>query len=121
MKLITYPSVLALFFHTCVLASTPAEFHEHFKLLPQPQKVELISGTGLFYTDLRGIHLQDGVSRPVMTGLLANLPRIGFPLSGSVALVIDAKLGLPSGEGYLLEIVDGMAKVQAMDPAGLFY
>ncbi|HEY5917742.1 MAG TPA: family 20 glycosylhydrolase [Chryseolinea sp.] len=121
MKLATYSSVLALFFHTWVVASTPAEFNDNFKLLPQPQKVELISGKGLFYTDLRGVHLQEGLNRPVMTGLLANLPLIGYQSAGSVSLVINDKLGLPSREGYQLEVVDGRAIVQAMDLAGLFY
>jgi hypothetical protein len=88
---------------------------------PLPQKVELISGKGLLYTDIRGVHLQDKVSRPVMRGLLSNLPLVGYRSPGSVSLVIDSKLGLPSPEGYQLEIIDGKAIVQAMEPAGLFY
>ncbi len=121
MKLTLYSLVLFLFFHICAFASTPAEFSEHFKLLPQPQKIELLTGKGLLYYELRGVHIQDKGNRPVMTGILSNLPRIGFGAFGSVSLIINVNLGLPSAEGYQLEIMDSKVMVQAMDPAGLFY
>jgi len=121
MKLATHSLALVLVFHTWAIAFTLPEFHEQFKLIPQPQKIELIPGKGLSYKELLGVCLADGVKRPVMTGLLANLPQVKFKSLGSVSLAINANLGLPSPEGYQLEIVDGMVFIEAMDDAGLFY
>ncbi|MEO6722947.1 MAG: hypothetical protein ABIN67_21450, partial [Ferruginibacter sp.] len=50
------------------------DFEKHFKLMPLPQKIELLNGHGLTASSLRSIFLQGISTRPVLNGVLANLP-----------------------------------------------
>jgi hexosaminidase len=95
-------------------------FNTHFKLLPQPQKIELLSGEGLEYSDLRAICM-DNASKPVMSEKLACLPVSDKKGAGTVSLIINPKLILPSSEGYRLEITKRQVVIEALSQAGLFY
>src|SRR5665647_1408219 len=97
------------------------EFEKYFKLLPQPQKIELLSGTGISITSLRSIYLQ-GTSKPVLYGFLKSLPLSAKAGRGILVLKISAKKDLPeSPEGYILEVKDGQVIIQSRSEAGLFY
>lgn len=95
-------------------------FTAHFRLLPQPQKIELLSGEGLEYSDLRAICL-DNAHKPVMSEKLACLPLSGKKSAGTLSLIINPKLSLPSSEGYKLEISKKQVTIEAPGQAGLFY
>ena len=103
------------------IAGDITEFNRHFRLLPQPQKVELLKAGGLPYAALRNIVLVNTRERPVMPPMLAAFPLAASPVAGSVSLVIRASLSLPSPEGYILEIKDRQVTIQAAQQAGLFY
>lgn len=121
MKFTALPLILVLFLHTGVSASTVPEFNDRFKLIPVPQKIRVLDGKGLLYSEIKGVYVKDNGDRPVMTGLLADLPRAGYLSKGSLSLIIDKNLKLPSPEGYELEIVDGKVVIKAMESVGLFY
>jgi hexosaminidase len=97
------------------------EFHDQFKLLPYPQKLELTGGRGLLYSDLTGIFLGYQGKRPVMEGLLASLPLSTGSSKGIVTLLVAADLDVPSDEGYSLEIRDQQVIIRAKSESGLFY
>ncbi len=113
--------LLILVFNARSTASNPNDFNRYFKLLPQPQKIEILAGKGLRYTDLRGIYLNNTAHKPVISGQMANLPMAGSPVAGTVSLVIKKDLSLPSPEGYVLEIKGKQVFIQASTQAGLFY
>jgi hexosaminidase len=98
-----------------------AEFSDRFKLLPQPQKIELLKGGGLSFRDLNGVRLVGTARRPVMNGLLALLPLSTGSSSGVVTLKVEPEMEIPSQEGYVLEISELQVVIRAKDHAGLFY
>jgi hexosaminidase len=99
-----------------------ADFNDQFRLLPQPQRVEMLKGSGIACMDFKGIVLT-GVDdlRPVMTGLLASLPLASDARAGTVTLKIEPQLGVPSPEGYVLEITNRQVLIRAKYRAGIFY
>lgn len=97
------------------------EFEKHFKLLPRPQNIELVKGTGISLTSLQAIYLQ-GTSRPVLYGTLKSLPLASKGGQGVLVLKISHAKNLPeSPEGYLLEVTNGQVTIQSRGEAGLFY
>jgi hexosaminidase len=120
-KLIGYQWVLALISQTSILAAHCSQINDQFKLLPEPQKIEWLEGKGLYYTDIKGVYILNEENRPVMRGLLADLPHTFLKSAGSVSLIITSSLGLPSKEGYIMEIGAGRAVIQAEEEVGLFY
>lgn len=101
-------------------ASIPDELPSHFKLLPQPQQTEILSGNGIMYYDLKSVHLNNTEKRPVMTGWLSSLPLSGSKGEGTLTLKLIHDLKLPS-EGYILQILNRQVVIQASTDVGLFY
>lgn len=97
------------------------DFNVHFRLMPQPQQVELLKTQGLFYSAIRNIRLVDVKEKPVLSGFLLSLPLTNSATAGTLSLVIDKNLKLPSGEGYVLEIGSKQVFIRANEEAGLFY
>lgn len=98
-----------------------ADFSRDFKLLPQPQKTEMLSGKGINYTSLQGIQLRGGAQKPVLTGLLQALPFSVTSVKGMLILEIAADIKIPSAEGYMLQIQNGNVHITATGQAGIFY
>jgi hexosaminidase len=121
MKIILSCCFLFFSFMVRSAAGDLEEFNIHFRLLPQPQKIELFTGEGFQCKDLLGIYLKNTDQRPVMDGQLARLPMAGSPAAGIVSLVINPGITLPSQEGYILEISDKRVMIEALTQAGLFY
>ncbi len=121
MRLILSNCFLFMTFIAYVNAGYPDEFNKRFRLLPQPQKVELLHGEGIFFSDLHGIFFNNPDQKPVIDGRLANLPMALSPAPGVVSLVINRDLNLPSPEGYILEIRGKQVVIEALTQAGLFY
>lgn len=118
------------FFQLCLLilisvtrihAAGPADFSRDFKLLPQPQKTEMLSGKGINYTSLQGIQLRGSAHKPVLSGLLQALPFSVTSVKGLLILEITADIKIPSAEGYMLQIQNGNVHITATGQAGIFY
>ncbi|MEP7106966.1 MAG: hypothetical protein ABI760_03275, partial [Ferruginibacter sp.] len=71
------------------------DFEKHFKLMPQPQKIELLNAGGLSVALLRSIFLQGTPTRPVLNGLLATLPLTSKAAPGVLSLKISAGKAIP--------------------------
>jgi len=98
------------------------DFDKYFKLLPQPQKIEILTGQGITHGSLRSIFLKGGSQKPVLYGLLSSLQRSDKPGPGVLTMIIsDDQSLLNSPEGYILEIKNGQAIINARSQAGLFY
>lgn len=102
-------------------AFTPKDLPPQFKLLPQPQTIEMLPGNGMMHTDLKSVYLDNTEKRPVMNGLLSSLPLSGSASDGTLTLKLVDDLRLPSPEGYILEILNKQVVIQATSDAGLFY
>ncbi|MGV3502606.1 MAG: glycoside hydrolase family 20 zincin-like fold domain-containing protein [Adhaeribacter sp.] len=94
-----------------------------FRLLPQPRQVAWLPGKGLPSAGaLRQLSLFGGAQRPLLRGLLQQLPASGTGGRGSLVLQLSRDRQLPdSPEAYRLEIKNGQATVTANGQAGLFY
>ena len=98
------------------------DFEKYFKLLPQPQKIEILTGQGITQGSLRSIFLKGGSQKPVLYGLLNSLQRSDKPGPGVLTMIISDDQALPnSPEGYILEIKNGQSTINARGQAGLFY
>ena len=114
-------AAILVFTYLKTFAGTIDEFNTHFRLLPQPQKVELLKDKGIRYSDLRNVVLVNTKEKPVMPGMLDGLPVATAAVPGTVSLVIDKNIKLPSPEGYVLEINGKQVTIKAVGQAGLFY
>ncbi len=98
------------------------DFEKHFKLMPQPQKIEFLDGKSLSPASIHSIFLQGTTTRPVLTGMLATLPLSTKSAAGVLILNISSGKNVPSSnEGYVLEIGNNQVIISARDQAGLFY
>jgi N-acetyl-beta-hexosaminidase len=98
------------------------DFDKHFKLMPQPQKIEIISGKGIHYNTLRAILLKGISAKPVLYGSLKSLPLTSETGAGILELSLtDAKNFSGSKEGYSININDKKVVIKAGGTAGLFY
>ena len=114
-------AAILVFTYLKTFAGTIDEFNTHFRLLPRPQKVELLKDKGIKYSDLRNVVLVNTKEKPVMPGMLDGLPVATAAVPGTVSLVIDKNIKLPSPEGYVLEINGKQVTIKAVEQAGLFY
>ncbi len=120
-KLFIYHLVALLFCGNIAHAIDAKEFNKYFKLLPQPQKIELLTGKGISSTSIVSIYLH-GTSRPVLYGFLKSLPFSENAGQGILTLEISTNSDIPeSPEGYRLEIKDEQVTIQGRSEAGLFY
>ncbi len=98
------------------------DFEKHFKLMPQPQKIEFPDGKSLSPASIHTIFLQGTTTRPVLTGMLATLPLSTKSAAGVLILNISSGKNVSSSnEGYVLEIGNNQVIISARDQAGLFY
>ena len=121
MKLLTITFCMLFFLYS---GRTGAEekFSAPFKILPQPQNVELLKGTGLESGKLQNLILKGGLERPVMGEILSHLTIGKSVEKGSLSLVLDTAFSaVPSEEGYVLTISDGRVEIVSKGEAGLFY
>jgi hypothetical protein len=99
-----------------------ADFNKYFRLLPQPQKIEILTGKALTYNDLRFINLEGTEKRPLLDHPLNGLPVSDSPGRGVLTLSVKQDNSLPeSPEGYVLLIKDKQAVITSKGEAGLFY
>ena len=93
-----------------------------FIILPQPQSVVLLKGSGLELTKLHQIAIKGEFKRPVMGNLLSQLILGKSAGKGTLELILDKSLNtIHSEEGYVMTISADKAEVKANGEAGLFY
>ena len=91
-----------------------------FRLLPQPQSVEVLPGKGILYSDLKFVSAAPGTPVPVLGALTDVLPRAGRAGKG-LFLQLSGQHVPDSPEGYVLEVNNKGVTVTARTEAGLFY
>ncbi len=69
-----YLTLVLLFICLYASATDSKDFEKHFKLMPQPQKIEFPDGKSLSPASIHSIFLQGAATRPVLSGMLATLP-----------------------------------------------
>jgi hexosaminidase len=124
MALVRLVSFFLIFFIVGFLpaAAQTIDFKKQFKILPQPQKVEVLGGGGWPVNFLKSIKVSGNISQTVLPVYLKSLPNSDQPGKGVLTLQIQATPEIPaSPEGYILEIKAEQATITARDPAGLFY
>jgi hexosaminidase len=121
MKSILLTCVILIIIFSESICSDLEDFNKHFRLIPYPQKVEIINAKGLIYSDLKGVFLKNTNQRPVMEGMLDRLPLSDSQADGILSLIINNDLSLTSPEAYSLEIRDKQVIIRSKEQAGLFY
>lgn len=98
------------------------QFEENFKLIPQPQKVELLPGKAFSPSDLRFLYQKGQQKRPVLDLPLSALPYAKASGKGVLTLELSQTANLPeSPEGYILEVKEDQIVITGKTEAGLFY
>src|SRR5512137_1317081 len=92
-----------------------------FKVIPQPQSVELLGGIGLKPGDLQWLQLKGAFARPVTGPLLSGLPEIDKGAGVLTLRLVNTDAVPPSAEGYVLSISNGAVDITSRGEAGLFY
>jgi len=93
-----------------------------FKVIPKPQKVEMLGGPGLEFDALKNIRTNGDFTRPVMGPILARLPIKKISEEGTLTLMVSAEKSLPeSEEGYILHVKKGRVEIVSRGEVGLFY
>lgn len=91
-----------------------------FRIIPQPQKIELLKGRGVKFGELKYIILQDSGKIPVLGKIMDKLPR-GRKKGKGIVLSLSGN-GVPeSEEGYVLEVGSHGVTIHAKGNTGLFY
>jgi hypothetical protein len=100
----------------------PEKLPAPFVILPQPQNIILLKGSGLETGVLKTVNLKGEFSRPVMGDLLSHLTTGETATGGSLTLILDKALVSPaSEEGYILTVYSDRVEVISKGEAGLFY
>lgn len=110
-----------IFFGAVAPAQTKNVLGAKFKLLPAPQKIELLQGASLRYNDLSSITLEGIDEKPVLDEPLNSLKIISAAGKGTLVFRIDTSVFSSSPEGYSLNIKNGYVTITAKSAAGLFY
>lgn len=101
-------------------SATQKKLDARFRLIPQPQQIEVLSGTGCRSDRLAYIVAEGDAAVPVLGAQLGRLPRCKTKGPG-VVLRLSEQAVPESPEGYVLEIRPGGITVRARAAAGLFY
>ncbi len=100
----------------------PGTLDYPFKILPKPQKIELLKGRGLDYGELTGIDLKNINKRPVMGVILSKVASSTDPGKKILTLIIDPELQeTKDPEGYVMVIRKGNVTIKSTGEAGIFY
>jgi len=111
-----------IFFGSACDKKLPGSLSYPFRIIPQPQKVELLRGKGLDFGKLTAVDISNIKNRPVMGEILSNLTITNNKANGVLSLIIDPELGeTKDPEGYVLTIQNGNVEIKSIGEAGIFY
>jgi len=92
-----------------------------FKILPQPQSIVLLKGSGLESGKLESLILKGDFKRPVMGKILSQLTIGKTAGKATLTLILHtAFTSVPTEEGYVLTISGNKAEIISKGEAGLF-
>ena len=116
-----FSRILVPFFLSTILLScqSPAKMGD-FKVLPQPQHIEIIGNSSLEYDDFQRYHSLDGAALPWYGALLQHIESVDQPAKAEIIFRIDGDLDLLA-EGYTLDISKKQVSITGKDKAGLLY
>lgn len=113
-----------LFLSGCLLGLSACQFAKNkkgdFRLLPQPQEMEISGISSLSVKDITHFYSVDGGEIPVSGSELSNLALAESPAGAQVVFKIDPTLAVEE-EGYILDIELKGISITGKDRAGLFY
>lgn len=113
--------VIVLFFHSMTVMAEE-KLPAPFKIIPQPQNVILLKGSGIRTGELTNLILKGNFKRPVMGEILSKLTVGKSTDKGSLTLLLDTAFSKEqSAEGYVLTVSGGSAEIISRGEAGLFY
>jgi hypothetical protein len=96
------------------ITNPKGDFDKHFRIMPEPQKVELLNGKGISYNTLQAVYLKGTAVKPVLYGELNHLPYATEPRPGVLALNLTTdKNQWDSTEGYNIEIRNNKVVINA--------
>lgn len=111
--------LLVLMLLSCGSVFARSSFND-FRILPQPREVEILSGKGITYDELKFVCSEEGAPVPVLGNIVNALPRTR--LGGKGVFLKLSRQGVPeSPEGYVLEVGRKGVSITARAAAGLFY
>ena len=114
--------ICALFSIASGIGLTVERLPAPFIILPQPQSVILLKGSGLESSRLQYLVLEGEFNRPVMGAILSQLPIGKSADKGMLVLKLDKTItSLPSEEGYTMTISPDKVEIISTGEAGLFY
>lgn len=97
------------------------DFERNFRLLPKPQRVELLKGKSLGADALKFLYLK-GLSKRPQVADLAMLPLSAASGKGVVTLEIVEDNTVPQSlEGYTLEAANDRVLIRSRGESGIFY
>lgn len=97
------------------------EIDKCFQLIPQPQKLEIISGNGLHFSELNFIIAEENSAIPILGNFASSLPQYEKKGKG-IRLQLSNAANMPdSEEGYILELNNNGVLIQSRNQKGLFY
>ena len=98
---------------------TSAQKSGDFKLLPQPQKIEIRGVSFLKSSDVKFCFSQDE-ALPVLGNLLKSIQNVDKQEEAQIIFSINSALDIPD-EGYTMNISGKQVEIVGKDKAGLFY
>ncbi len=111
-----------VFAFTCSRSFSADKLPSPFVIIPQPQEIVLLKGSGLQQGKLKNMVLKGEFRRPVTGNILSQLTIVKSAGNGTLTLVLDKTIkNIPSDEGYILTVSDDKAEITAKGEAGLFY
>lgn len=105
-----------------LIGFTTDNLPSQFSIIPQPQEVILLKGSGLEPGKLHQVILKGEFECPVMGEILSQITIGKSVENGTLSLILDqTNPSLPSDEAYILAVSGGKVEITAKTEAGLFY
>jgi hexosaminidase len=119
MKIVSH-ILFPFFLSTLILSCQSHVKMGDFKVLPQPQQIEINGNSSLEYDDIQHYHAVDGAELSWFGVLLEHIEFVDQPGKAEIIFRIDGDLDLPA-EGYTLEISKKQVSITGKDNAGMLY
>lgn len=110
-----------LIFISFILPVRSQKQESYFRIIPQPQQLELKNGKGVGGYELSYIFAKGQTALPVLGSLVGALPQYQGKGKG-ISIELSNSKDLPSSdEGYILEVTNMGVLIKARTSKGLFY
>ena len=111
-----------IFFGFACNKKLPESLTYPFKVIPQPQKVEILNGKGLDFAELTMIDISKIGKKPVLGEILSKLKETNAQGKEVLSLMIDPELEeTEDPEGYVLTVQNGKVIIKSTGASVIFY